>query len=390
MPLMERATRRAWLEPVLVFVVVLGVYVAATPRTNTAYRHFVYMAQAFLEGRVDLRNLPAHYHDIIRIGDRVYAPFPPVPAILLMPVVAVAGEGADQGRIGQALAAAAAAVLAVALRRMGFPPAVRLFCTAALAFGSVLWPAAAIGTTWFFAQVVVVLAMTVLVWELAGGARPVVVVAVLAAAWLTRLSVLPAVPAVAVLLWFRHRTLRALVPFALASAAGMAVYLAYNALRFGDPLQTGYGLLSMSAVNAEAAARWGFFNVHFVPEHLVAMFLRLPDLIPNPPYLRPSPWGMALWITSPVIVRLLFTRADRRVWFPWAVVILSMLVPMLFYFSVGWVQYGYRYSLDWWVPVLVLLAGALCGRPRAADWALLAVGIAVNGMGVYWVRALGW
>ncbi|MDI6772202.1 MAG: hypothetical protein QME77_06385 [bacterium] len=382
--------RRSLLEPVLVFVVVLAIYVAVTPRTNAAYRHYVYMASAFLQGRVNLVGLPAHYHDIIRIGGWVYAPFPPVPAVLLMPVVALAGEGADQGRVGQALAAAAAAVLAAALRRMGFPAAVRLFCAAALAFGSVLWPATAIGTTWFFAQVVVVLAMAVLVWELAGGARPVVVGAVLAAAWLTRLSVLPAVPAVAVLLWLRHRTLRALVPFTLSSAVGMAVYLAYNALRFGDPLQSGYGLLSMASVNAEAAARWGFFNVRFVPEHLAAMFLRLPDLIPNPPYLRPSPWGMALWITSPVVVRLLFTRADRGTWFPWAAVILSMLVPMLFFFSVGWVQYGYRYSLDWWVPVLVLLASALCGRVRAVDWALLAAGVVVNGLGVYWVSALGW
>lgn len=390
MPLMERAPRRAWVEPVLVFVAVLGIYIAATPHTNTAYRHFVYMAQAFLEGRTDLRHLPPHYHDVIRIGDRVYAPFPPVPAVLLMPVVALAGEGADQGRVGQFLAAAAAAVVAAALRRMGFRLAVRLFCTAALAFGSVLWPATAIGTTWFFAQVVVVLAMAVLVWEMAGEARPAVVGAVLAVAWLTRLSVLPAVPAVAAIVWIRHRTVRALAPFALASAAGMAVYLAYNMLRFGDPLQSGYGLLEMASPSAEAVARWGFFNVRFVPEHLAAMLLRLPEPIPNPPYLRPSPSGMALWITSPVIVRLLFTREDRGTWFPWTAVILCMMVPMLFFFSAGWVQYGYRYSLDWWVPVMVLLAGALRSGPRAVDWALLAAGILVNGMGVYWVRALGW
>ncbi|MBM3471223.1 MAG: hypothetical protein FJX73_10610 [Armatimonadetes bacterium] len=382
--------RRSLLEPAVVFAVALVIYVMVTPRTNTAYRHYVYMASAFLQGRVDLRGLPAHYHDVIRIGDRVYAPFPPVPAVLLMPVVALQGEGADQGRVGQVLAGAAAAVLVAALRRMGFPLAVRLFCAAALSFGSVLWPAVAIGTTWFFAQVVVVLAMAVLVWEMAGGARPAVVGAVLAAAWLTRLSVLPAVPAVAAILWLRHRTLRALVPFALASAAGMAVYLTYNALRFGDPLQSGYGLLSMASASADAVARWGFFNVRYVPEHLAAMFLRLPDLIPDPPYLRPSPHGMALWITSPVVVRLLFTRADRRAWLPWAAVILSMLVPMLFFFSVGWVQYGYRYSLDWWVPVLVLLAGALRSGPLAVDLALLAAGIAVNGTGVYWVRALGW
>ncbi len=378
------------MEPLVVAALVLAVYLAATPRTNQAYRHYVYMGSAFLRGRVDLQGLPPHYHDIIHREGRVYTPFPPVPAVLLMPLVALQGEEADQGRAGQALAALAAGVLVAGLRRMGHPLGVRLFCAAALAFGSVLWPATAIGSTWFFAQVVVVLAMALLVLEMAGRARPLVAGAILAAAWLTRLSVLPAVPAVAALLWMRHRRLRALLPFVLASAAGAAVYLAYNALRFGDPLQTGYGLLSMASVNAEAVARFGFFNARFVPEHLAVMFLRLPELVPQLPYLRPSPWGMALWVTSPVVICLLLTRADRRAWLPWAGVILSMLVPMLFFFSVGWVQYGYRYSLDWWVPVMVLLAHALCGRPRPGDWALLAAGCVICGVGVYWVKALGW
>jgi hypothetical protein len=36
-----------------------------------------------------------------------------------------------------------------------------------------------------------------------------------------------------------------------------------------------------------------------------------------------------------------------------------MVVPMLAYFSTGWVQFGYRYSLDRWVFALVVLARAL-------------------------------
>jgi hypothetical protein len=54
------------------------------------------------------------------------------------------------------------------------------------------------------------------------------------------------------------------------------------------------------------------------------------------------------------------------------------------------VQYGYRYSLDWWVFVMVLLALALGPRPRAVDFALLGVSVSMNLLGVYWVRALGW
>ncbi len=381
--------RRGWLEPAAVFAAVLAVYLVVTPQTNQAYRHFVYVAQGFLQGRVDLPGVPDYYHDVIHFQGRIYAPFPPVPALLLLPAVAARGEATDQGRIGQALAALAVAVFVAGLRRMGMSAPVRLFSSAALAFGSVLWPATAIGTTWFFAQVVVVLASALLVWELAGAARPIILGAAIIGAWLTRVSVLPAVPVLAVLVWLRHRRLGPVVTFAAVNAAGALLYLGYNALRFGDPLQTGYGLLSLAAPNAAAVARWGFFHLRYIPQHLYAMLIRAPDLLPVPPYLRPSPWGMSLVLTSPVILRLLFP-AQRRAWLPWTALILALALPMLVYFSVGWVQFGYRYSLDWWIFVLVLLAMALGERPRPVDYALLLLGVAMNALGVYWVRALGW
>lgn len=386
---MGGAVKRWLLEPAATFAVVLAVYLIVTPQTNSAYRHFVYMASAFLDGRVDLQGLPEYYHDVIRVNDRAYAPFPPVPALLLLPVVAVQGEETDQGRIGQVLAALAVAVFVAGLRRLSFPRPVRLFCGAALAFGSVLWPATAIGTTWFFAQVAVVLATALLTWEFAGAARPLVLGGVVVAGWLTRLSVLPAVPVLAALLWNRHRRVHTVLAFLAVNGAGAVAYLGYNALRFGDPLQTGYGLLSMAVPNAEAVARWGFFNLRYIPEHLYALFVRAPELLAAFPYLRPSPWGMALVFTSPVILRLLFA-ADRVTWLPWGGLILATAVPMLAFFSVGWVQFGYRYSLDWWVFLLVLLAYALGTRPRPVDYALLAIGVAMNALGVYWVRALGW
>lgn len=382
--------RRTFAEPLVVAAVVLAVYVAATPQTNQAYRHFVYIAQAFLHGRVDLRGLPAHYHDIIRIGEKTYAPFPPVPAFIMMPVVAAAGGSADQGRVGQVLAALAVAVFVAGLRRLGHGPAVRWFCGAALAFGSVLWPATAIGTTWFFAQVVVVLAGAILVWELAGAGRPAVLGLTITAAWLTRLNLLGAIPVLLALIWLRERALRPIVVFLAITLVGVGIYAAYNYLRFGDPLQTGYGLLSMAAVNAEAAARWGSFSLRFIPEHLYTMFLRAPEVIAGPPYFKPSPWGMSLLLTSPAILRLLFPAGDRRGWGPWTALAVILAVPMLAFFSTGWVQFGYRYSLDWWPFALVLLAYALPAHPRPVDYTLLGLGVAVNALGVYWVRALGW
>jgi hypothetical protein len=380
---------RAGIEPVAVFVLVLVAYVAITPRTNPSYRHFVYLADALLSGRVHLEGVPDYYHDVIVYRGRTYAPFPPAPAVLLMPAVAVAGERTDQGRIGQALAALAVALFVAALRRWSIPKPVRLFCAVALAFGSVLWPASAIGTSWFFAQEVVVLATALIAWELAGAARPAVLAAALAGAWLTRLTLLPAVPVLALWVWARHRRVGAVGVYLAVTAAGLAGYMLYNVARFGDPLQTGYRLLSLAAVNAQTVAAGGFFNLRYVPEHLYAMFLRAPDLIPQFPYLRPSPWGMALLFTSPLALRLAFP-ARRPPWIWWGLLICSIALPMLAFFSIGWVQFGYRYSLDWWVFLLVLLAFALGERPGRADYLLLALSVAMNALGVYWVRALGW
>ncbi len=386
----DLASARRLVEPALIFALVLGVYIAVTPRTNPAYRHFVYIASAFLHGRVDLHGLPEHYHDIIKVGDRVYAPFPPLPAMLILPVVAVFGEQTDQGRVGQVVVAAAVAVFVAGLRRLGRSRSVRWFAGAALAFGSVLWPAAAIGTTWFFAQEVVVLAAAVLVWELAGAGSPIIVGAAITAAWLTRLNLIAAIPALVVLVWLRHRRIGAVATFLAVNAVGVLVYASYNYLRFGDALQTGYGVLSMAAFNAETASRWGFFHPRFIPEHLYAMLMRAPELIEQFPFFKPSPHGLSLLLTSPVIVRLLFPAQGVRGWEVWAALALSLLLPLLPYFSIGWVQYGYRYSLDWWVFVMVLLALALGPRPRAVDYSLLGFSVAANLLGVYWVRVLGW
>lgn len=384
------AVRRLWLESVFVFAGVLAIYLLVTPHTNGTYRHYVYMASAFLHGRVDLRGVPDYYHDIIIFQGRLLAPFPPFPALLLAPVVALQGQSADQGRVGQVIAALAVAVFIAGLRRLGFSQPIRLFCGAALAFGSVLWPATSIGTTWFFAHEVVVLATALLIWEFAGAARPLVLGIATVAAWLTRVNLLAAVPVVAALLWFVHRKPRGSTLFLAINALGVVIYLAYNFLRFGDFMQPGYRLLSMAGPSAETVARWGFFNLQYIPEHVYTMVFRAPELIATAPYLRPSPLGMSLLFTSPLTLRVLFAPVPRHAWVHWGVLIAALTIPILLFFSTGWVQFGYRYSLDWWVFLLVLVAHALNGQLRRVDYALLCGGIIMNALGVYWVRALGW
>src|SRR5688572_6414185 len=51
---------------------------------------FFYLADAFLHGRTWLEFRPGP-NDVIVVGDRIYVPFAPFPAVALMPVVAVLG-----------------------------------------------------------------------------------------------------------------------------------------------------------------------------------------------------------------------------------------------------------------------------------------------------------
>lgn len=376
-------------ELLAVFVVVLAVYVTVTPRPHGFYHHYVYMAKAFLAGRVDLVSVPIHYHDLIHLNGKVYAPFQPLPAVLLMPLVALKGEAAHPGRLGQIIAALAVAGFVGSLGRLGRTRAVRLFAGAALGLGSVLWSVTAIGSTWFFAHTVVTLMLVLVIWELAGPARGWLVGVWLACAWLARATLLPAIPAMALLLLLRHRAVRPLIGFGLASAAGLAILAAYNYARFGDALEAGYGMLSLALPSAVAVGQTGYVGLEYIPRHLYTMLFRAPVLLDAWPFLKPDPGGMALAFTSPVIVRLLFGHQPRRA-LAWLLPVAAVVGPTLIFFSTGWIQFGYRYSLDWWPFVLVLLAYALGERPTVVDYGLLAAAVAMNALGVYWVRALGW
>ena len=65
----------------------------------------------------------------------------------------------------------------------------------------------------------------------------------------------------------------------------------------------------------------------------------------------------------------------------------------LAHFSQGWVQWGYRFSLDFipfLLPLVALGAARSDGRLRLTAVVLLVAGAAVNFWGVTWGQLLGW
>ena len=79
-----------------------------------------------------------------------------MPAVVLVPFVAIFGSGFDQGIATALFGGANVALLWLLLRRAGVAPSSAGWLTAAFAIGSVHWWVAGTGTVWLHAQVVAV------------------------------------------------------------------------------------------------------------------------------------------------------------------------------------------------------------------------------------------
>ena len=294
----QRAARtRSLVAGGCLVVVSLLVYWLSNRFFNAGRGDLFYLADAFLHGRTWIPNALGPWDVIIRDG-RVYVPFGPFPAIVLTPLVAVLGAaGADQVQTG-VNAGLAAAVVGLAWWTAGRIGVTRLWDRLALAlllgFGTQVWWVTTRGGVWHTGHLVAMILTLLLIAELFGRARPVLLGLLLGAAFLTRAPVAFAAPAIA--LWLlpgesaagdgdlpgasiveRVRALpwRAWVRFGLGLVPSLVFFLWYDAVRFGSPFESGYGLATLPDWLQTLRAQ-GMFSVVHIPMNIDYLFLLLP------------------------------------------------------------------------------------------------------------------
>lgn len=173
-----------------------------------------------------------------------------------------------------------------------------------------------------------------------------------------------------------------------ALAIPLALYLVYNALRFGSPFENGYALIP--GLLQAPAFQNGLVSLFAIPGNLFALLLAPPSTAPAFPFLLPPLVGsMSLILTTPLL--LWASLARDRDWFTigaWGSVAL-ILVPTLLRADPGGVQFGFRYGQDL-LPFLFLLAvRGLRGRISPLAWAAIGIGVAVNLWGMAYAFS-GW
>ncbi|MGZ6340216.1 MAG: hypothetical protein ACXWMX_00040 [Candidatus Limnocylindrales bacterium] len=471
---------RSVLAGLAVVGAMLLVYGLTNPVRPNIYEHFVWQASAWLEGQAAIRYpVPAtadspgndYYQDVMPVVDaageatgRAIIPFPPLPAVVLLPFVAIWGLATNAQLVGTLLGALDVGLAFWVLGRLPIRNGTRLAVTLFFGLGTVLWYAAMLGTTWFLAHLVA-LGLTLLAVGVALGVDPGAVTrdgrrsrddagveavdpgvgavarsdrsatnvapgrdrplldgrGVLAGflfglACTARLTVVFGLPFF-LLVGGGDGHLRRAASASLGAALPILGLLAYNVASTGHPFDPAYDYLyQLEAIGYPDLGYhpgWSIEDIRYLPQNLALMLLRGPDILPAClppaaarglfdaacPYARPSPVAMSLLLTSPAY--LLALPALRG---PWGrltmgavVAIVAIAIVNLMHFSQGWVQFGYRFSLDFAPFALLLVALGLerirsTERPARTRLAALLVvlSVAVNAWGVAWGVILGW
>ena len=210
----------------------------------------------------------------------------------------------------------------------------------------------------------------------------------------TRSHVFLSLPAVLGLYWLRdaerrpepRERLLGLLPLAGICLGGVALLLAFNAVRFGDPFENGVSYHVMHETFRARYQATGYFDLSYLPRNLEAMLLLLPRPIDAFPYLSFSPQGLSLFVATPLylfLFRSLRHETRRLAWVLWSAV-LPPLIPILLLMGTGELQFGHRYSADLQVFGLLLCALGMGGRVGPLAITLAALSIAMNTLGAFW------
>ena len=359
--------------------------------------HFVYQADAFLHGQLALTvPRPPNLNDWVLRDGRWYVSFPPFPALLMMPFVALFGLSFNDVIFTLFFSAANVALFYRLLRRIQPERAGWEHVAFALiyGFGTLAWSCGIRGEVWYTAETIGV-TLTLLYLHAALGARhPILAGLAVACAAITRAPLafsavfflFEALSPDGPLEWRRLRdparwraALPKLVPYALAIGAVAAPMAWMNHARFGSFGEFGHSHLYANRVN-EQIRRYGLFHYAFLERNLHDAFTRLPEIQLRPFRIGFNGEGLSLFVTTPLFLYLLAPKQKPRLYRALWLTVALVAVPGFFYQNSGYYQFGFRFSLDY-TPYLILLL-ALGGRPfTGLFWLAAFAGLAVNAWG---------
>jgi hypothetical protein len=343
--------------------------------------HFVYLADSFLHGKLGLTGSGTALEELVNYGGNYYVVYPPMPAIILLPFVAIWGTSVDQSLMSIALGSLCCSVIWLMLTKTGVKGSKVLWLTALFGFGTCFWYTAAIGSAWYIEHVTAVLFLTIAIVLSLYKKNDFFVGLSLGCAYLARLPTILAFPFFLLLTYERNDTwkprLKQMAYFFIGLAIPVVLNALYDYARYQTFLDVGYTLI----IKGDPNYTMGLFNLAYVPRNIYALLFQGPILLNVFPYFKPSWMGLGLFFTTPAFL-FIFKGPWNKLTKKAALAVLCILPILITHGEVGYTQFGYRFSLDF-TPFLMLLA--VKGMSEKLGWqekGLIILSILVNLWGV--------
>lgn len=374
-------------------VLFIAVLAMAVFREEPGSNSYVALAEAFLHGQLHVDGCLDE--DCALFDGKAYVVFPPLPALMILPLVAIFGSDFHYFLPLSIFAFAATAML---WWRIGGALTesrdLRALLLLLILFATPLIFVTLRGDhIWFFAQILAFLFTTAALYSALISRSALLAGLFIALAFLCRQMSILYLPFLYVLmmederpLWHIDRAAFArglkLIAFPIAA---VAAYLAYNWVRFGSPLETGYSYLFPVSLDRPGVdpgfikhrmRDLGAFAIEYFPFNTLYMFFQGPHVEFAGRYLTEMKSfdnnGASLFLVTPVLLFAFLARWTRTFWIG-LITCAVILGITLFYHSNGFSQYStQRYALDW-LPILLVFLALGLKREYAPPLAILTV-----------------
>lgn len=368
----------------LIIIVLVALFVFALSKgPPPGQNHFVYLAEGFLHGQLGVSGDGTALAEIVPYNGNYYVVYPPMPAVLLLPFVAIFGTSFDQGLLSIILASLCVAATWLMVRKSGSSHDKALWLAALFGFGTCFWFIASVGSSWYIEHVVAVLFLTLAIIMSLYKKNNFVIGLLLGCAVLARLPVVLSFPFFLLMIYGQQSEWKPRIRQALYFLAGLAILVALNALynyaRYGAFTDVGYYLIP--GIAEDPYFTQGIFSISYIPRHIYAILFQGPILLDSFPYFEPSWMGLGLFFTTPAFLYIFrgpWNSLSKKA----AVAVLCILPVLITHGTVGFTQFGYRFSLDFTPFLMLLVAKGLHENLTWAEKGLIILSLLVNLWGV--------
>lgn len=392
---------KRFLPHIIIFAVVFMIYFIVgtnyTLEPKWALDYFNQMAQSILHLRLDIAN-PGTTYDLSYYNGKWYAPWGIIPALILIPLQFVRGQFIPTFYLSILFSSLNVVLMYLLLLRIKREFLFRLstlgiyICLMLLAFGTTQFYIGTLGSVWHVDQITTSFLGTLGVYIIFRRKRKIahyllsIVCFSLALLGRPTMVLLVFLPIILYIFDLQKRkiltSLRKIksifvkeifllcIPLIFFST----IFFSYNYVRFDNIFEYGFSHIRESSYLEKLREENGSFSVGSIPRNLWYMIFELPSLnLANNNLFNFNLNGNSIFFLTPPLLAIFLASPIKRkkrkfifdsyIFALWVTTIIT-IIPSLMHYASGWMQLGYRYSLDVNTLLILLSIFAVKGNIR--------------------------